>query len=149
MRRMLLVAAAVVGAALFAPDAANAQFGPRYGGWSGGFGYSPGFGYGSSFYGGSPWYRGHYDFRPGPFHGYRYVPPHIDYHIGRWSYAVDPWTGFVSPFPHRHRHRHSSDRPASRAASASGPVMPGPPPGPTGSRHVLPFRCNGWRGGSV
>jgi hypothetical protein len=108
MRRILLVAAAVVGAALFAPDAANAHdpLRPRYGGgWSAGYGYSPGFGYGSSYYG-YPRPRGHLDYHPGHFHGGRYIPPHIDYHIGRRSYAVDPWTGYVSPFPHRHRHGH-------------------------------------------
>lgn len=112
MRRILLVGAAVIGIALAAPDGAQAQhFGPRHGsGFSAGFGYvTPGYGvgYSSSYYGGYPgWYRGHFDYHPGHFHGRRYIPPHIDYHIGRRSYAVDPWTGAISPFPHRHRHGH-------------------------------------------
>jgi hypothetical protein len=107
MRRMLLVLALAAGAALAWPETANAQhFHPRHrGGWSAGYGYGvPGYGYG---YYGSPWrYRGHYDYHPGHFHRYGYVPPHIDYHHRGHSHAVDPWTGLVSPYRHRHRHWH-------------------------------------------
>src|SRR5688572_2733696 len=101
MRRILLVGAAVIGGALAAPDGAQAQhFGHRHGpGWSGGFGHvTPGYGFGhrSSFYGGYPgWHRGHFDYHPGHFHGFRYIPPHIDYHHRGHSHAVDPWTGAV------------------------------------------------------
>jgi hypothetical protein len=108
MRRMLLVLAAAAGVALLTADSAKAQtFVPaRPGGFSVGLSYTtPGYGYQPSYYGGYPGaYRGHYDVHPGHFHGYRYVPPHVDYHHRGHSHAVDPYTGQVSPFRHRHRH---------------------------------------------
>ena len=110
MRRILFAAALAVGAFLAVPADAKAQFGPVHrpgGGWSANFSYvTPGYGYGyrPSYYGYPGWSRGLFDFQPGHFHGYRYVPPHIDYHHRGHYHAVDPFTGRVSPFPHRHRH---------------------------------------------
>lgn len=114
MRRILLAAALAAGALLAAPADAKAQFGrvytaPSYGGgWSGGFSYvSPGFGYGyrPSWYGGyqGP-HIGYFVDQPGHFHGRRYIPPHTDYYHRGHYHAVDPFTGRISPFPHRHRH---------------------------------------------
>ena len=110
MRRILLATALAVGAALAVPADAKAQFGPVYRpapSWSVNFNYvSPGYGYGyrPSWYGGN--YGpgiGYFVDRPGHFHGRRYIPPHTDYYHRGHYHAVDPWTGRISPYPHRHR----------------------------------------------
>jgi hypothetical protein len=108
MRRSLFVAVAVACGLLFLPDAGQAQgHGHRHHGhnhsrgWSAGFGYVPSYSYGG-YWGPN---RGHYDYHPGHYHGWRYVPPHIDYHHRGHSHAVDPYTGAISPYPHRHWHR--------------------------------------------
>ena len=111
MRRILLATALVVGAFLAVPADANAQFGHRHRpnpGWSASFNsVSPGYGYRPSWYGGQ--YGpgiGYFVDQPPHFHGRRYIPPHTDYYHRGHYHAVDPFTGRISPFPHRHRHPH-------------------------------------------
>jgi hypothetical protein len=112
MKRTLFLAFAIAVGMMAWPDDAKAQgFGrvyvaPSYGGWSVGYGYTPGFAYQPQIYSGYwGWNRGHYDYQPGHFHRYGYVPPHVDYHHRGHYHAVNPYTGAISPFPHRHRHR--------------------------------------------
>ena len=115
MRRILFATALAVGAFLAVPADAKAQFGHVHrpaGGWSVNFNYvSPAYGFGYSYR--PSWHGGYYGpgigyfvEQPGHFHGRRYIPAHTDYYHRGHYHAVDPFTGRISPFPHRHRHPH-------------------------------------------